>query len=255
MVSVLGRVSVVAGVVVVASVLESSVLESVGGAAMVRAVGIGVWLVVVVAVVVAVVVEEGKPMNVKRCDCGRPIGEPMRSAGELAQEEARVRYEKKSRREYEAEIERLRAVHCASEILFANRHYAEGPGIQQWTAEEDLWEALRKALSGEVEPCTHERAVDDMQEMLDGATSERDEARAGERVQADRADANYKEIERLRALIDNAGRPWIALEPGIPWEGAIDSAMEAACEEIERLRGALAETQEIARRAFLEGGE
>lgn len=48
--------------------------------------------------------------------------------------------------------------------------------------------------------------------------------------------ARDAEIERLRELIDDAGKPWILLDPGVPWEGAIDAAMAAACGEIERLR-------------------
>lgn len=37
------------------------------------------------------------------------------------------------------------------------------------------------------------------------------------------------EVRRLNELIDDAGKPWIRLDPGIPWEGAIDAAMAAAC--------------------------
>lgn len=48
--------------------------------------------------------------------------------------------------------------------------------------------------------------------------------------------ARDAEVERLRKLIDDAGKPWILLDPGVPWEGAIDAAMAAACGEIERLR-------------------
>lgn len=48
--------------------------------------------------------------------------------------------------------------------------------------------------------------------------------------------ARDAEIERLRKLIDDAGKPWILLDPGVPWEGAIDAAMAAACGEIKRLR-------------------
>ncbi len=44
------------------------------------------------------------------------------------------------------------------------------------------------------------------------------------------------EVERLSQLIDCAGKHWLSLEPGIAWEGAIDSAMEAAVAEIRRLR-------------------
>ena len=40
----------------------------------------------------------------------------------------------------------------------------------------------------------------------------------------------------LEALIDATGRHWLELEPGIPWEGGIDKAMEAAVAEIRRLR-------------------
>lgn len=53
-----------------------------------------------------------------------------------------------------------------------------------------------------------------------------------EDTEADRAD----EILRLRALIDATAVPWLALDPGIAWEGAIDAAMAAACAEITRLR-------------------
>ena len=52
-----------------------------------------------------------------------------------------------------------------------------------------------------------------------------------------------KEIDALRAdvrflsdCIRAAEKPWVALVPGIPWEGGIDAAMTAACEEIGGLR-------------------
>lgn len=50
------------------------------------------------------------------------------------------------------------------------------------------------------------------------------------------------EIVRLHNLIDEAGKPWLALDPGVPWEGAIDAAMAAACREITRLRSLIART-------------
>ena len=65
-------------------------------------------------------------------------------------------------------------------------------------------------------------------------------------LRTDDVDVLDTEIARLRALIDRAAKPWLALphsgtcrtnwEPGIAWEGAIDSAMEAAVAEIEQLR-------------------
>jgi len=44
----------------------------------------------------------------------------------------------------------------------------------------------------------------------------------------------HAEIRRLNDLIYRAGRHWLALTAVHPieWEGAIDSAMEAACKEI-----------------------
>lgn len=56
------------------------------------------------------------------------------------------------------------------------------------------------------------------------------------RDQADRLRQAEAEVRRLNELIDDAGKPWIRLDPGIPWEGAIDAAMAAACAEIEKLR-------------------
>lgn len=50
-----------------------------------------------------------------------------------------------------------------------------------------------------------------------------------------------EEVQHLRSIIDAAARPWTALDPGIPWEGGIDKAMEAACGEIERLRARVVE--------------
>ena len=44
------------------------------------------------------------------------------------------------------------------------------------------------------------------------------------------------EIERLNTLIDEAGKPFLALDPGLQWEGGIDDAMKAACMEIMALR-------------------
>lgn len=55
--------------------------------------------------------------------------------------------------------------------------------------------------------------------------------------QADRIEALTAENERLRKLISDTGDHWLALAAvhPIPWEGAIDAAMEAACNEIKRL--------------------
>jgi len=48
--------------------------------------------------------------------------------------------------------------------------------------------------------------------------------------------AKDKEIERLRSLIDLTAHNFLQLQPGITWEGGINDAMKAACEEIKRLR-------------------
>lgn len=48
-------------------------------------------------------------------------------------------------------------------------------------------------------------------------------------------------LEQRTDLIDATGKHWLescrVTHPPIPWEGAIDGAMEAACREIARLRG------------------
>lgn len=44
------------------------------------------------------------------------------------------------------------------------------------------------------------------------------------------------ETRRLKQLIDRTGQSWLALEPGLAWEGAIDSAMDAAVSAIRSLR-------------------
>ena len=59
--------------------------------------------------------------------------------------------------------------------------------------------------------------------------------------------AAVAERDALRALIDKAGRHWLALDPGVPWEGAIDAAMEAACGEIQRLRTLVTQQREALR--------
>lgn len=51
-----------------------------------------------------------------------------------------------------------------------------------------------------------------------------------------------EELERLDALINEAAKHWLSLEPPVRWEGAIDSAMEAAVGEIQRLRLELVKT-------------
>jgi len=53
------------------------------------------------------------------------------------------------------------------------------------------------------------------------------------------------EVALLKELIDSAGKPWLALllDHPIQWEGAIDSAMAAACDEIKRLKLLVQETQ------------
>jgi len=54
---------------------------------------------------------------------------------------------------------------------------------------------------------------------------------------ADRIEALRAEVERLNRLINSTGDHWLALVAVHPvqWEGAIDAAMEAACNEIKRL--------------------
>ena len=56
------------------------------------------------------------------------------------------------------------------------------------------------------------------------------------------------ETAKLRQVINDAAQPWLALNPGIAWEGGLDAAMRAAVAEIERLRTAvLAEREACAR--------
>jgi len=54
-------------------------------------------------------------------------------------------------------------------------------------------------------------------------------------------------IKNRNELIDATARHWLescrVTSPPIPWEGAIDGAMEAACGEIARLRGVLSMLQ------------
>ena len=81
--------------------------------------------------------------------------------------------------------------------------------------------------------------------------------RAGWRVSDDQrleADINKEsveaadEIERLRSLIGHAAKYWLdhfLTNPAIAWEGGIDKAMKAACEEIERLRAENAKLREV----------
>jgi len=54
-------------------------------------------------------------------------------------------------------------------------------------------------------------------------------------------EAQAAEIERLGSVIDATALHWLALQDKhhVPWEGAIDGAMAAACAEIEKLREAL----------------
>ena len=44
------------------------------------------------------------------------------------------------------------------------------------------------------------------------------------------------EITRLHKIIDRAAKAWLALEPGVAWEGDVADAMKAAVTEITRLR-------------------
>ena len=55
------------------------------------------------------------------------------------------------------------------------------------------------------------------------------------------------EIDRLQALIALTAEAWLSLDPGVPWEGAIDAAMRAAVAEIDRLRGEVAELRDALR--------
>lgn len=54
-------------------------------------------------------------------------------------------------------------------------------------------------------------------------------------------------LKQRTELIDAAAGHWLescrVTSPPIPWEGAIDGAMEAACKEIERLRARVAELE------------
>lgn len=69
---------------------------------------------------------------------------------------------------------------------------------------------------------------------INEATREHDAAEAWWKEQLAVKDA---EIARLLGMIDAAAKHWLELTNThrIPWEGAIDSAMEAACKEIARL--------------------
>jgi len=54
-----------------------------------------------------------------------------------------------------------------------------------------------------------------------------------------------REIDRLNSLINATANHWLDLQHDHPiaWEGAVDAAMEAACDEIRRLSAALGEKQ------------
>ena len=62
---------------------------------------------------------------------------------------------------------------------------------------------------------------------------------------ADRIEAIEAEVERLNSLINATANHWLDLQHDHPiaWEGAVDAAMEAACDEIRRLSAALGEKQ------------
>lgn len=62
---------------------------------------------------------------------------------------------------------------------------------------------------------------------------------------ADRIEALEAEVERLNSLINATANHWLDLQRDHPvgWVGAIDTAMEAACDEIRRLSAALGEKQ------------
>lgn len=62
---------------------------------------------------------------------------------------------------------------------------------------------------------------------------------------ADRLEALEAENERLNSLINDTANHWLRLQCDHPivWEGAIDTAMEAACDEIRHLSAALGEKQ------------
>ena len=66
-----------------------------------------------------------------------------------------------------------------------------------------------------------------------------------ERQSADRIKALEAENERLNGLILATADHWLALQcdHSVEWAGAIDTAMEAACDEIRRLSAALGEKQ------------
>ena len=51
------------------------------------------------------------------------------------------------------------------------------------------------------------------------------------------------EVEANRALIERTAKNFLALEPGLSWEGGIDAAMKAAVAVAERLRSQLEESQ------------
>ena len=91
-----------------------------------------------------------------------------------------------------------------------------------------------------------ERLRDDWPEILvekhwmmdsDAIDKQREEA-------ADRIEALEAENERLNSLINATANHWLDLQHDHPiaWEGAVDAAMEAACDEIRRLSAALGDT-------------
>jgi hypothetical protein len=57
---------------------------------------------------------------------------------------------------------------------------------------------------------------------------------------ADTLDGAYARIAVLEEIIERSARAWTNLDPGIPWEGDLGSAMEAAVAEIASLRAKIA---------------
>ena len=87
------------------------------------------------------------------------------------------------------------------------------------------------------DPFTGEHGINGMAQALADAQNEITRLlRDKESLHAIFHDDLTAENDRLRALIDATGAHWLAVDNNIPWEGAIDSAMEAAMGEIRRLR-------------------
>jgi|PlaIllAssembly_1097288.scaffolds.fasta_scaffold00005_1 hypothetical protein len=168
----------------------------------------------------------------------------------------------------DAKIERLRALVDAKDLLLSEwlgEEKAQSE-IERLRADRDSWadqadarvkdcveylseiERLREIERGWLKANASGGWIDDLRKTVEQvdelkAEVERLRSELGHCIHLDNHNAIVRnrnaEIEQLSGVIDRAAKAWLSIE-GIAWEGDLGAAMEAAVEDIKRMRNTIA---------------